>query len=277
MLQLARFLVHVISIVKNLKKLKAPGTCNCLIPVQAILLALTVSGGITALLTIIAIIVINRARDKARPKKWSSKYLSLSEAIKSIDEFPSLANLQVFMWSVIIVFAFLTVYLVRVSGGVFDPPAGILPENILKILGISAVVPAASLGLNSYKYGTAHAAYIDSIAVPLASSPTARRFRALYTVYSDWSSILLEGGSSSITRLQMFVWTWIGIFIYLTVFFGYLYTLTLPDPPPPPPPPPLPNPYNEVSLPDIDPTLVVLMGISQGSFVAGKVVSPKFS
>jgi hypothetical protein len=73
---------------------------------------------------------------------------------------------------------------------------------------------------------------------------------------SGWGSILLEGGSSSVTRLQMFVWTWIGIFIYLTVFFGALYTLTLSS---------SPTQFNEVSLPDIDPTLVVLMGISQGS------------
>jgi hypothetical protein len=224
------------------------------IPESNVWLALILSGIITAVLTIVAILLINRA-----------KSLSLYEAIKSKDEFPSLANLQVFMWSVVIVFAFLTVYLVRVLGGVFDPPTGILPENILKILGISALVPAASLGLNSYKYGDA---YIASIGVaPLATGNRAQRFADL-KMKNDWSSILLEGGSSSVTRLQMFVWTWIGIFIYLTVFFGTLYTLTLSS---------SPTQLNEVRLPDVDPTLVVLMGISQGSFVAGKSASPKFS
>jgi hypothetical protein len=210
----------------------------------------------------LAIALINRAECKTKKKHWW-EYLSLREAIKSIDEFPSLANLQLFMWSVIIVFAFLTVYLVRVSGGVYYPPTGILPENILKILGISAVVPAASLGLNSIKYGAAYAQYVAATPSFVAGS-IADRFNQLK---SSRNSILLEGGSSSITRLQMFVWTWIGIFIYLTVFFGYLYTLTLSS---------SPTQFNEVSLPDVDPTLLVLMGISQGSFVAGKIASPKF-
>jgi hypothetical protein len=61
---------------------------------------------------------------------------------------------------------------VRVSGGVFNPPAGILPENILKILGISGIVLAASLGLNGYKYGAAYAVYRALIrCVPLAAAP----------------------------------------------------------------------------------------------------------
>jgi hypothetical protein len=230
------------------------------IPQLNIWVALIVSGVITAGLTIAAIVAINRAKDETRPEKWSRKYLSLGGAIKSIDEFPSLVNLQLFMWSVIIVFAFLTVYSVRFSGGVYYPPTGILPENILKILGISAVVPAASLGLNHNKYRAVH---IASRGVAPGNA-AAQRFAALDR---SWSSILLEGGSSSITRLQMFVWTWIGILIYLTVFFGYLYTLTLSS---------STTQFNEVSLPDIDPTLLVLMGISQGSFVAGKVASPKF-
>jgi hypothetical protein len=233
----------------------------CMIPVANIYNALIESGGVTAFLTILSILLINIAKFKTSGNQKWWVYLSLKEAIKSTtDEFPSLANLQLFMWSVLIVFAFLTVYFVRLSGGEYDPPSGILPENILKILAISAVVPAASLGLNFNKYRTA---YITSIA--LAPGSIGNRFRGLDR---GWSSILLEGGSSSITRLQMFVWTWIGIFIYLIVFFGYLYTLTLSSS--------TTTPYNDVRLPDVDPTLLVLMGISQGSFVAGKVASPQF-
>jgi hypothetical protein len=131
-------------------------------------------------------------------------------------------------------------------------------------LGISAVVPAASLGLNPIKYGAIYKASIGAVPSATSKDP-AERFAALD---KGWSSILLEGGSSSVTRLQMFVWTWIGIFIYLTVFLGALYTLTLSS---------SSTQLNEVRLPDVDPTLAVLMGISQGSFVAGKVTSPRFS
>jgi hypothetical protein len=164
--------------------------------------------------------------------------------IKSKDGFPSLANLQLFMWSEIILFAFLSIYILRVSGGVFDPPDGILPANILKLLGISAVVPAVSVGINFYKYGA------------IAGNDGNK----------EWNSILLERGRPSLTRFQMFVWTWIGVIIYLTVFFGSLYVLTLSS---------SPVTFSQVVLPDVDPTLVVLMGISQGSYVAGKVTAPK--
>jgi hypothetical protein len=202
--------------------------------------------------------------NKAKAKGWK---LSLLEAIKSKDEFPSLPNLQFFMWSVVIAFAFLTVYIIRVSGGVFEPPSGILPENILKLFGISAVVPAASIGLNHTKYGPAHNAVRTAQLKKLVldKNSIAARFSNLE---KGWSSILLEGGSSSITRLQMFLWTWVSIFVYLMVFFGALYTLTLPT---------SPTLFDQVVLPDVDPTIVLLMGISQGSFVAGKVTTAKFS
>jgi hypothetical protein len=81
-----------------------------------------------------------------------------------------------------------------------SPPTGILPENILKILGISAVVPAASLGLNHNKYRAVHIASCG--VAPDPNGDTAHRF-VDFKACSGCSSILLEGGSSSITRLQM--------------------------------------------------------------------------
>lgn len=211
-----------------------------MIPAEQVWWATIVSGIVTAILTISAVYLLYIARQK--------KGSILLKAISSSDDFPSLANLQLFMWSIVIVFSFFAVYMVRVLGGFYDPPAGILPENILKIMGISAIVPAASLGLNNYKHPK----------VPNAPS--------LSQSEDSWSSILLEADSSSITRLQMFMWTWIGILIYVIAVFGSLYALTLPT---------STTLLNQVKLPDVDSTLLALMGISQGAFVAGKATSPK--
>jgi hypothetical protein len=77
-----------------------------MIPASSVAFALAGSVVITAILTIAFILLLNKAKGKG----WK---LSLLEAIKFKDEFPSLPNLQFFMWSVVIAFAFLTVYLIR--------------------------------------------------------------------------------------------------------------------------------------------------------------------
>lgn len=75
-----------------------------MIPALNIAYALLGSIGITGILTIAFIILLNKAKGKGW---WNlSPSEGLLEAIRSMDEFPSLANLQLFMWSVIIVFAF---------------------------------------------------------------------------------------------------------------------------------------------------------------------------
>jgi hypothetical protein len=57
----------------------------------------------------------------------------------------------------------------------------------------------------------------------------------------------------------MFLWTWIGIGLYIVVLFSTVFSpATLADP-------------NLLELPDIDPTLVILMGLSQGAFIGGKL------
>ena len=99
--------------------------------------------------------------------------------------------------------------------------------------------------------------------------------------------MLEENEKPSLTRFQMFGWTWIGILIYIGILFSTVST-TLMDtqvvkimcqelqP-------------NELGvccinivinhckslqfLPDIDPTLVILMGLSQGGYLGGKIVT----
>lgn len=98
------------------------------------------------------------------------------------------------------------------------------------------------------------------------------------------STMLEENKKPSLTRFQMFGWTWIGILIYIGILFSTVST-TLMD---------MqdarmcqqlqPNeveytrlhcnkPLHELTLPDIDPTLVILMGLSQGGYLGGKIIT----
>jgi hypothetical protein len=138
---------------------------------------------------------------------------------------------------IVITFAFLGVYLVRIFGGVIEPPASI-PVNILALMGISVSVPVISGGVSRIKYDTTSAVKELPPQLPPLST-------------------MLENSKPALTRFQMFGWTWIGIIIYLAILFSWVAI----------------EPLTSLTLPDIDPTLVILMGLSQGGYSGGKIVS----
>lgn len=187
------------------------------------------------------------------------------DIIRGDDWYPSLAIFQFLIWTFIITFAFLGIYLVRIFGGVLEPPPAI-PTNILALMGISVAVPILSGGISRIKYTTSTSASKD----PPPQLP-------------PLSTMLEENKKPALTRFQMFRWTWIGIIIYIAILFSTVTTTLgigdakvceqL-----------QPNdirfsqihcgkPLTKMTLPDIDPTLVILMGLSQGGYLGGKIVT----
>jgi hypothetical protein len=69
--------------------------------------------------------------------------------------------------------------------------------------------------------------------------------------------IFNEDGKPAMTRFQMFVWTFVAIIVYLILFGMTLYELR--------------GSLGTLTIPDIDNTLLTLMGLSQGAYVAGKM------
>jgi hypothetical protein len=72
------------------------------------------------------------------------------------------------------------------------------------------------------------------------------------------SAMLDENDKPTLSRFQMFAWTWISIYLLTVVsevpkYYGQVQNLVLPT---------------------IDPTLVVLMGLSQVAFLGGKSTVP---
>lgn len=153
--------------------------------------------------------------------------------------YPSLAIFQFLLWTVVVAFSYLMVYYLRINSGLYEPPSTI-STNILILLGISTAVPIVSAGVGSVVY---------------KEDPSKPETPKVH----KWSSMLLENGRASLARYQMFLWTWIGIGLYIAILFFTVFSpATLADP-------------SLLELPDIDPTLVVLMGLSQGAFIGGKL------
>ncbi len=172
---------------------------------------------------------------KGKPRKgfW--------DIIRADDWYPSLAMFQFLVWTFLVSFAYLGIYFVRISGGIFQPLPDI-PPNLLTVMGISVLVPVASGGVSEVKYK-----------VPPTKDPP--------VPLPPLSGMLEEGGKLTLARVQMFLWTWIGVLIYLVFLFSAVSK------------PEMLRSVEKLSLPNVDDMLVVLMGLSQGGYVGGKLVT----
>jgi hypothetical protein len=227
-------------------------------PAQRTALVFIISFITIFLITFIARIILRYAR-RSHPNIKEGFW----DIIRGDDWYPSLAIFQFLIWTFIITFAFLSIYLLRIFGGVLEPPPTI-PTNILALMGISVAVPIVSGGVSRIKYTT------STSKDPPAELP-------------QLSTMLEENKKPALTRFQMFGWTWIGIIIYIGILFSTVSTLMdigdaklcerlQPsemkfnqlhcD-----------KPLRSLTLPDIDPTLVILMGLSQGGYLGGKIVT----
>lgn len=119
--------------------------------------------------------------------------------------------------------------------------------------------------------------YIDSPANAIKSLPeipinlfllmgfsitTAAGSKSLKISYIAQGRVTKEstGLTSDLTKTQMLAWTIMGAIIYLTTVVSYISTkqFTLPG---------------AAALPEVDQTLLLLMGVSQGSYLGNKIVS----
>jgi len=205
-------------------------------------MVLLLEHGIAYLLSILTICVIiiitHMIIKKSTPKQ------KFSEIIRDKDGYPSLSLFQFSLWTVVISFGFLSIYLIRIFEGVYEPPIEELPANILVLMGISTAVPIVRHKMLS--------------TTPLE---TTKEKKPMSSILQD------KNGKPTLSKFQMFIWTLIAIIIYLAILFSTVSDISEPD-------------YNEfgqekcgenkyfcLTFPDIDTSLIVLMGLSQTAYL----------
>jgi hypothetical protein len=163
------------------------------------------------------------------------------EILNDDNYYPSLAIFQFLAWTIIILFVVTSIFFIKIFNGVylFDEETYNIPYNILILMGLSVAVPVASSYVSSVKYGNRNVS---------GSPPTQHPF----------GSILAENGKPSLSRFQMFAWTWISVIFYLISFISHTY-YSLHD-------------VSTLNIPDVPGVFVILMGLSQGAYVGGKIV-----
>lgn len=168
-------------------------------------------------------------------KKLSKR--SLREIIQNDVGYPTLSKFQFLLWTLVVAFTYLAIQIIIVIGTDYSGNYLIdeIPQNLLAMMGISVAVPIIA----SKKV---------AIAKKINKADTRQYFGSMFYNIQ---------GKLDLARLQMFLWTIIGIGIYLHVVFDEILTLSSTE---------------ELFLPDISPTLLILMGLSQGAYLGSKFV-----
>jgi hypothetical protein len=74
--------------------------------------------------------------------------------------------------------------------------------------------------------------------------------------------MLYENETPSLARIQLFMWTILSVLIYLAILFSQMFGPFLLGF--------IQQPLQSLSIPDVDPTLVTLMGLSHGAYLGRK-------
>jgi len=174
-----------------------------------------------------------------------SQHWNPKELVNGFDGFASSSKLQWFLWLMVILYGYAAIWALRALQGDYTALSDI-PVNLLTVLGFSTGTAAAAKGITS--------GYVQSGKVSKPGAPASEPGRNTGGIFQD------DGGAPDLSKIQMMGFTTVAIGIFVaTVVHQILGAKT--------------NADLTTSLPNIDPSLMVLMGISQGGYLGKKLVT----
>jgi len=161
------------------------------------------------------------------------------EVIRGVDKRWSTSKCQFFLWTVVALFCYASFYAERAGQGWLDLKDLHIPQNLLLAMGLSVTTAIAAKGITSSQVsnGTISKTHVG-------------------TEEAQTSDLIQDdGGAIDLTKVQMLGWTVIAVGAYMA---NAAHTIR--------------NMAQTSDLPDIDMTLMVLMGLGQGAYLAKKMV-----
>jgi hypothetical protein len=178
---------------------------------------------------------------------WWSGWQWPAQIYKGDDGTTSASKLQLLIWTIVAIFSYSVIYADRVlNHNTFAPPSDI-PSNLLLAMGLSVGTTLAA------KFVTGTQVRSGKVNKQIMDNPKGGIF-------------LNDDGEPDLSKIQMIAWTFVAVGIYLISVYEIINTNFL-----------LPT------LPDINPTLLALMGIGEMAYVGKKLVTiddpnePRFS
>ncbi len=150
----------------------------------------------------------------------------------------STSKLQFTLWTVVVLYSYIGLWIARAHLGHAEALSDI-PRNVLIALGLSVTTATAAKGIT--------VSYMDNSKLVKDANAVANKKLGWGAVFTD------DGGIPDLSKIQLITWKLVAIFIYLLMVLGLLGTKVT-DP-------------TKLALPDIDTSLMVLMGLSGGAYL----------
>jgi hypothetical protein len=163
------------------------------------------------------------------------------------DHRPSTSKFQFFLWTIVVFFSYVSIYAARCTLGSY----GALPEfrkNLLVVMGLSAATMVTAKGITTAYVASGRIAKQDASAQPSRGAASPGGKGGLYTD---------DDGYPDLSKVQVLSWTFIAIAIYLIQVESAISAATL----------------DKLSLPDIDSSLIALMGLGQAAYLGKKLTT----
>jgi len=171
-----------------------------------------------------------------------SRHWNPRELVNGFDGFASTSKLQWFLWLVVIIFAYFALWVLRAEQSDLSALSKV-PVNVLTVLGFSTGTAAAAKGITS---GYVQTGKVSKPGPPQVGATAANTGG----IFQD------DSGAPELAKIQMMGFTIIAIGIFLATVIHQIVTDDI-----------------SAGLPDIDSSLLVLMGISQGGYLGKKLVT----
>ena len=163
------------------------------------------------------------------------------QLVNGFDGTWSTSKFQWFLWLLVILFGYTAVWVLRAEQGNFSALSEI-PVNLLTVLGFSTGTAAAAKGITS--------GYVQTGRVQKPGAPANAPAKDTGGIFQD------DTGTPELAKIQMMGFTFIALGVFLITVIHQIAS-------------------NDITagLPNIDSSLMVLMGISQGGYLGKKLVT----
>ncbi len=210
---------------------------------------------------------------------------AFSDIIKTQDGCFSLSYLQLLIWTYVISFAFLFIYFFRIFWGDYTIH-GELPQNLLALLGISGGATVSSRLIGEPQRNETQQTDNSKKENPTdtgnsqETQDNKKQVEKKSNIDREFHTLFYGGKNQfTLSKFQMFLWTVICVTVYIFFFIAYVnnavYQLD-----------PVDNKLtetqrhelvNNLTIPDVNNVMLVLMGLSQASYLGVKLSDKKSS
>lgn len=167
------------------------------------------------------------------------------------DHRPSTSLFQAFVWTVATVYAYVGLYAARLSWGTTDPLTAV-PSNLLAAMGLSVGTAVAARAITASQVASGQVTKTDGAAQG-ADGPT------------GVSAVVLDDdGDTNLAKVHMLLWTFVAVGIFLIATLQRIDLVLRQG---------CTSPCAAGALPDIDTSLLMLMGVGQGTYLGHKLAS----